>query len=158
MVKMPVSTIIHSLPGISWYIILSLGCVTWKSSRTMYFLIAFSMLCFMLTLYTESSADSLVSSIPMCLTCSCLSAHLYRDAGIIIILPSVIPYVTTCLSVVSMTVILLPLFLLMAIHVSHMSSRPLYGHHLALRAWFTWLSCIPGCLCTFLWHLSLPSL
>ena len=93
----------------------------------------FSMLLFMLTKYTESDANRLVIFIPMWLTCSCLSAHLFMYAWTMILLSFIaISSMTTMLSLndqygcnSSFTFAFLT-----AIHVLCKLSGHLDGHHL----------------------------
>ena len=75
------------------------GCTAWNEGKQGSFLIAFSVSQFMSIKYIESHAYSLIFSIPISLTCTCLSAHLCRDAGIMIpLLFITIPSVTALTS------------------------------------------------------------
>ena len=101
---MQAPTDFHGLPGTLYDIILSFGCVAWKSKHTGQFLMVFYMSALVLMQQMDWHANTCVFympicpnmdwhantcifHMPICLTCNWSSALFYRDAGIMILLP-----------------------------------------------------------------------
>ena len=83
---MSAPTDFHGIPSISCHIVLSLGCVAWKSRHVEQFLTMCSMPVFMLIQKMDLYTHSLIFSMPIWFMCSWFSTFPWNAAGIIILL------------------------------------------------------------------------
>ena len=96
LVKNPAPAVSHSVSDMPYGIVLSFGCVAWKSRHTGQYLIVFYISLLMFIPYMHLHTNSLILSVPMSLMCSWFRTVYCRDVGSMILEPFiVIPCIAT---------------------------------------------------------------